>query len=72
MILTEGPRLRAADLKGALEPLGAGDEEERIREALLETDGDKKRAAEILGISYRSLLRRVKEHDLEGFPKYRD
>jgi DNA-binding NtrC family response regulator len=71
VILTEGPRLRAADLKGALEPLGGGDEEERIREALLESDGDKKKAAELLGISYRSLLRRVKEHDLEGFPKYR-
>jgi DNA-binding NtrC family response regulator len=72
VILTEGTRLTAADLKGALEPLGAGDEEERIREALLESDGDKKQAAEILGISYRSLLRRVKEHDLDGFPKYRD
>jgi transcriptional regulator with GAF, ATPase, and Fis domain len=72
VILTEGPRLRAADLKGALEPLGGGDDEERLREALLESDGDKKKAAELLGISYRSLLRRVKEHDLEGFPKYRD
>jgi hypothetical protein len=28
-------------------------------------------AAEILGMSYRTVLRKVREHDLEGVPKYR-
>ena len=44
---------------------------ERLRQALRDAGGDKRRAAEVLGVSYRTLLRRVKEHDLEGFPKYR-
>ena len=35
------------------------------------TDGDKHDAARILGISYRTLQRRVKQFDLEGYPKYR-
>ena len=30
------------------------------------------RAAEILGTSYRTLQRRVRELDLEGYPRYRD
>ncbi|MEM1178909.1 MAG: sigma-54 dependent transcriptional regulator [Acidobacteriota bacterium] len=55
--------------------LGVGqtedDEGERLRQALRETDGDKKAAALKLGISYRSLQRKVREHDLEGFPHYR-
>jgi DNA-binding NtrC family response regulator len=43
-----------------------------MKEALVEADGDKRRAAEILGMSYRALLRKVKEHDLEGVPRYRE
>lgn len=45
--------------------------EDRIRQALLDTDGDKKQAAALLEMSYRTLQRRIKELDLEGFPKYR-
>ncbi|MEZ5332941.1 MAG: sigma-54 dependent transcriptional regulator [Thermoanaerobaculia bacterium] len=44
---------------------------ERLRRALLEADGDKRKAAESLGISYRTLQRRVRELDLEGFGRYR-
>jgi DNA-binding NtrC family response regulator len=73
LILAPGPRLDVVDLKPLLEPLGdpAAAERERLRETLAETDGDKRRAAELLGVSYRTLLRRIKEHDLEGFPRYR-
>jgi len=47
-------------------------ERERLRAALAAARGDKRRAAEALGISYRALLARVREHDLEGYPRYRD
>jgi DNA-binding NtrC family response regulator len=78
VILTEGPAVRAADLKPLLRPLAgaavqAGStERDRIKQALVETDGDKHRAAERLGLPYRTLLRKVKEHDLEGVPRYRE
>ena len=75
VILAEGPALRAADLRPLLRPLAptapAG-ERERLRQALITADGDKKLAAELLGMSYRMLLRKVKEHDLEGVPRYRE
>ncbi|HUP24795.1 MAG TPA: sigma-54 dependent transcriptional regulator [Thermoanaerobaculia bacterium] len=80
-ILCEGAELRAADLEPLIEPLGGSDPaaadpetaaRARVREALLEAGGNKTRAAELLGISYRTLLRRVRAWDLEGFPKYRD
>ncbi len=75
VILTEGPAIRAADLRPLLRPLTAptgSAERDRIRQALVETDGDKHRAAERLGLPYRTLLRKVKEHDLEGVPRYRE
>jgi DNA-binding NtrC family response regulator len=71
-VLCEGSLLRAADLAPLLQPLAGGGERERLRQALAEAGGDKRRAAELLGVSYRTLLRRVKEHDLEGYPRYRD
>jgi DNA-binding NtrC family response regulator len=43
-----------------------------VRQALIEAAGDKRQAAEILGMSYRTVLRKVREHDLEGVPKYRE
>ena len=70
-ILAEGETLRAADLRPLLAPLAGAGERERLRQALVETNGDKQRAAERLGMSYRTLLRKVKEHDLEGVPRYR-
>jgi len=72
VILAEGPVLRAADLRGLLRPLAPAGERERLRQALVEADGDKKKAADLLGMSYRALLRKVKEHDLEGVPRYRE
>jgi len=77
LILGDGPELRPADLQPLLGapaaslPSASGGERDRLRQALIEADGDKRRAAGLLGISYRALLRKVKEHDLEGVPKYR-
>jgi two-component system, NtrC family, response regulator AtoC len=77
VILAEEPRLDAAALRPLLHPTGpppqgtATTPEEAVRQALREADGDKPRAAEALGISYRTLQRRIKEFDLEGYPKYR-
>jgi len=87
LILAEpsaGGTLRAADLAAALGPGAvdepgaeagrgepAADEREAVRRALVAAGGDKRRAAEMLGISYRTLQRRVRAHDLEGVPRYR-
>jgi DNA-binding NtrC family response regulator len=71
VILADGPVLRSADLRPLLRPLAAVGERDRLRQALIEAEGDKRRAAERLGMSYRTLLRKVKEHDLEGVPHYR-
>ncbi len=70
-ILADGPVLDAAELRSLLSQTDRRDEVERLRQALREADGDKKEAARLLEMSYSTLLRRVKEHDLEGYPKYR-
>ena len=72
MIVSDGPRLGAAELRPLLSALGGSSDRQRICEALTEADGDKRQAAEILGISYRTLQRRIKEYDLGGFPEYRN
>jgi len=71
MIVGEGLRLRAAELRPLLSALGSGNDRQRICEALTQADGDKHQAAGSLGISYRTLQRRIKEYDLGGFPEYR-
>jgi DNA-binding NtrC family response regulator len=75
VILTEGNRIGAADLQPLLRPLvkagDGGGERERVRRALDEAEGDRRRAAEILGVSYRTLARRIRQHDLGGYPEYR-
>ncbi len=52
------------------------DEEDRTRReletALREAGGDKREAARLLGVSYRTVQRRIVRFDLEGFPHYRD
>ena len=82
LILSTGGVLRLADFEhfaaavltgedsGATAP-AAPTERERVKAALRETGGDKEKAAGLLGISYRTLLRRVEEFDLEGYPRYR-
>ena len=72
LILCEGPRLTAAVLQPLLNQGGADDERRQVREALRQADGDKRRAAELLGVSYRTMLRRVADLDLKGYPRYRD
>jgi len=76
VILHPGERLGAADLEslargGAAPVVEAPSERERLRAALAAAGGDKRRAAETLGVPYRTVLRRVRELDLEGYPKYR-
>jgi len=41
-------------------------ESERIKRALKETGGNKLRASEVLGVSYKTLLTKIKEYNLEG------
>jgi len=72
VILSEGPVIRASEIRPLLRPLTGSGERDRLKQALTEAGGDKHRAAEILGMSYRALLRKVKEHDLEGVPRYRE
>ncbi len=72
IILAEDRQLRASDLSSLFEVDPAPSERQRVREALSAAGGDKHRAAETLGISYRTLQRKVRQFDLEGFPRYRD
>jgi DNA-binding NtrC family response regulator len=72
VILHPGARVGAVEISALLAPGAEPEgEESRIRSALLAADGDRRRAAEALGISYRTLLRRIREFDLGGFPRYR-
>ena len=70
LILRPGGRLGVADVEAALSGAEQG-ERRQLEEALERAQGDKRRAAEVLGVSYRTLLRRVRQYDLEGFPHYR-
>jgi len=72
VILSDGPAVRASDLRPLLHLLSPSGERDRLRQALVDTGGDKKKAADLLGMSYRTLQRKVKEHDLEGVPRYRE
>ncbi len=71
LILSDSPRLDARDLDPLLRATTTEDERSQVRRVLEETDGDKHAAARRLGISYRTLQRKVREHDLEGVPRYR-
>ena len=71
LILDDNGVVDASDLEHVLRPSVEAEEEERVRAALKQADGDKHGAARILGVSYRTLQRRVKQFDLEGFPRYR-
>ena len=71
VILSDSATLGVADVRALLGPWAADDERERVRRALESTDGDKDSAAQQLGISRRTLQRRIQSFDLEGFPRYR-
>jgi DNA-binding NtrC family response regulator len=72
VILHPGERLGAREIEALLSPARApSTEAERVREALAAAGGDRRRAAEALGVSYRTLLRRIRDLDLGGFPNYR-
>ena len=71
LILDDAPRLGAPALRPFLEAHAPVDERLAIREALRAVDGDKNAAAARLGISYRTLQRKVRALDLEGYPRYR-
>lgn len=72
MILGSGTEISAGSIEQLLQPAGSIDDRQAVRAALLATKGDKKQAAAKLGISVRTLQRRVTEYDLVGFPRYRD
>jgi len=72
VILSESSTIRTADLRPLLRPLASPGERERVKQALIAAGGDKREAAGLLGMSYRTLLRKVRELDLEGVPKYRE
>ncbi len=71
VILGAGQRLSATDLQPLLPTPARSDERAEIRQALLLAQGDKAAAARQLGISPRTLQRKVKHYDLEGIPHYR-
>jgi DNA-binding NtrC family response regulator len=71
IILDENSRIGVADLNALLTVSPEVERRREIKAVLEETNGDKKKAAELLGISYRTLQRRVQQYDLEGYPRYR-
>ena len=71
VILCEGPRISEADVMSLLDLPRTDTEELRIRAALERAGGDKRQAAAELGVSYRTLQRRIKKYDLEGYPRLR-
>jgi len=72
LILVDSIKIGAADLEPLLSLHREEGEEKAIRRALRNTAGDKKATAELMGMSYRTLLRRIQQYDLGGFPAYRE
>ncbi|MEO8275942.1 MAG: sigma-54 dependent transcriptional regulator [Thermoanaerobaculia bacterium] len=72
MIGRPGPGASLAPTAGDGERKSDDEARNRLRQALRDAGGDKRLAATALGVSYRTLLRRIEEHDLKGFPHYRD
>jgi DNA-binding NtrC family response regulator len=86
LILCDGAALDREQLERALRPLspqpGGGVPEtdeaeaeveaevETLRRALRESGGETARAAQILGVSVRTLQRRIRRHDLKGYPDW--
>ena len=72
VLLTDEHTLGANHLALALGPAAAEARAEPFRAALLASGGDTKKASEILGISRRTMQRRIDEHDLGGVGRYRE
>ena len=72
VILSESSSLQVGEIRALLEPWAKEDERRKLRDVLMATDGDKDLAAQRLGISRRTLQRRIRTFDLEGFPQYRE
>ncbi len=70
LILCEGTTLTVSDFATLSDETDEG-EQRRIEAALDRSEGDKRAAAEELGISYRTLQRRIVRYGLEGYPRYR-
>jgi DNA-binding NtrC family response regulator len=70
VILHPGERLGPLEVKEAMAGAEQGERGE-VEAALERAGGDKRKAAEMLGVSYRTLLRKVRQYDLEGYPRYR-
>ncbi|HSH00117.1 MAG TPA: helix-turn-helix domain-containing protein, partial [candidate division Zixibacteria bacterium] len=58
------PEADGYSLKKRLETVIAAEERHLIKAALAKTNWNRRRAAEILDISYRSLLYKIKEYEL--------
>lgn len=72
LILSDAAVLTCDDVEALLGSAGAGaGERDRVEAALQRAAGNKREAASLLGISYRTLQRRIRDYDLEGFPRYR-
>jgi DNA-binding NtrC family response regulator len=72
LILSDAAVLTCDDVEALLGSAGAGaSERARVEAALQRAAGNKREAATLLGISYRTLQRRIRDYDLEGFPRYR-
>lgn len=71
LILGDESTLTRRSLAELLAPSGEDQGRAALTEALEQSAGDKRQAAEILGVSYRTLLRRVSAYELEGYPRYR-
>jgi sigma-54 specific flagellar transcriptional regulator A len=74
VILHPGGNVGASEIEELVHPLRdrRRDESAEVREVLERAQGDKRRAAELLGMSLRTFQRRVKELGLEGYPKFRE
>jgi DNA-binding NtrC family response regulator len=70
LILSDRSCLTAADLEALDSRSEIGSERQALKDALEEARGDARAAAEILGVSCRTLRRRIARHGLEGFPLY--